>query len=229
MRRRNKLPKSGGARKKPYYLDKYMTFLIPHVKVHSSSSGNLPQIPIQNENNQQEESEGVEGVEGVEGAEGVDGVEEDESLLDEQNPVVLNEDVQEAPKKNKATVEKPNKEKLGAVDRALMDFFETKKRKIESTDQNPRKQFLLSLLPEVDELPENMFRLFKRKVLQLLDDCAGGTAQPEMPTAYQVPSPYSIYSSSSNSEYQPNFGHSSSTPQYSTEAHTSDSVLTLLQ
>ncbi|KAJ0175126.1 hypothetical protein K1T71_009267 [Dendrolimus kikuchii] len=37
---------------------------------------------------------------------------------------------------------------------------------------NPRRLFLLSLLPEINELTEGQMKIFRRKILQLLDDIA---------------------------------------------------------
>jgi hypothetical protein len=39
-----------------------------------------------------------------------------------------------------------------------------------STNENPRKMFLLSLLPEISDMTENQMKIFRRKVLQLIDD-----------------------------------------------------------
>jgi len=43
---------------------------------------------------------------------------------------------------------------------------------------NPRRQFLESLLPEVDERPETTFRQFKRQVLHLIDRLNSNTFNP---------------------------------------------------
>lgn len=39
-----------------------------------------------------------------------------------------------------------------------------------STNENPRKMFLLSLLPEINDMTENQMKIFRRKVLQLIDE-----------------------------------------------------------
>ncbi|KAG6441624.1 hypothetical protein O3G_MSEX001887 [Manduca sexta] len=46
--------------------------------------------------------------------------------------------------------------------------------------ENSRKMFLLSLLPEVEVLTEGQMRFFRRKVLELLDDCR------ENPNTYDI-------------------------------------------
>jgi hypothetical protein len=41
---------------------------------------------------------------------------------------------------------------------------------VTGTNDNPRKLFLLSLLPEINDMTENQMRLFRRKVLRLIDE-----------------------------------------------------------
>lgn len=41
---------------------------------------------------------------------------------------------------------------------------------LESSMNNSRAMFLMSLLPEVDEMTEKRFRQFKRKILTIIDD-----------------------------------------------------------
>jgi hypothetical protein len=39
-----------------------------------------------------------------------------------------------------------------------------------SSNENPREMFLLSLLPEINDMTEHQMRIFRRKVLQLIDE-----------------------------------------------------------
>ncbi|XP_055676533.1 uncharacterized protein LOC129785891 [Lutzomyia longipalpis] len=51
----------------------------------------------------------------------------------------------------------------------------TQKRKYSSSDtENPRKMFLLSLLPEMEQMTDKQMSFFRRKVLALLDDILYG-------------------------------------------------------
>ena len=57
---------------------------------------------------------------------------------------------------------------ISKVDKEFIDYFKNKNRCLDDT--NPQKYFLLSLLPEVNELNESQFRVFKRTALALLDE-----------------------------------------------------------
>jgi hypothetical protein len=50
------------------------------------------------------------------------------------------------------------------------ECLQERESEITGTNDNPRKMFLLSLLPEISCMTENQMRLFRRKVLQLIDE-----------------------------------------------------------
>lgn len=59
---------------------------------------------------------------------------------------------------------------VSKVDEAFIDYYQAKKQKVSVDPENARKCFLLSLLPEVNALPEVQFKIFKRRSLALLDE-----------------------------------------------------------
>jgi hypothetical protein len=50
------------------------------------------------------------------------------------------------------------------------EYLQPREGEITGTNDNARKMFLLSLLPEINSMTENQMRVFRRKVLQLIDD-----------------------------------------------------------
>ncbi|KAK9708262.1 Alcohol dehydrogenase transcription factor Myb/SANT-like [Popillia japonica] len=74
-------------------------------------------------------------------------------------------------RRQKRNLDSENPEKpLGSVDRAFLEYFHSRRQKRNLDSENPRKCFLLSLQPELDQLPEYQFKVFKRRVLALLDE-----------------------------------------------------------
>jgi hypothetical protein len=52
----------------------------------------------------------------------------------------------------------------------LNEYLQPREAENTRTNDNPRKMFLLSLLPEINDMTENQMRVFRRKVLQLIDE-----------------------------------------------------------
>jgi hypothetical protein len=52
----------------------------------------------------------------------------------------------------------------------LNEYLQPREGENTGTNDNPRKMFLLSLLPEINAMTENQMRVFRRKVLQLIDE-----------------------------------------------------------
>jgi hypothetical protein len=52
----------------------------------------------------------------------------------------------------------------------LHEYLQPREDENTGTYDSPRKMFLLSLLPEINTMTENQMRVFRRKVLQLIDE-----------------------------------------------------------
>jgi hypothetical protein len=50
------------------------------------------------------------------------------------------------------------------------EYLQPREGEITGTIDNSRKMFLVSLLPEINAMTENQMRVFRRKVLQLIDE-----------------------------------------------------------
>lgn len=182
--RKRKLPPSGSGKKgKPYYLGKYMEFLLPYIKINTIEHGNVPSPPSVRDTIV-EENYG-------------DNITEQENVLNENTqtnelPTGATTSQTSMPKKRKT-------DKLNEVDKSLIEFFHAKKKKVTASEisSNPRRQFLESLLPEVDEMPETTFRQFKRQVLQLIDRLNSNTFNP-IPFS---PATHSLHSQSPSLHY----------------------------
>jgi len=157
---------SGSSRKakKPYYLNEYLQFLLPYVQPNTdiTNSGNLPSPTSGNEitfeNNEQSDTE----------VQDEDIVQQEEYLT---NKIINNEKgrlpfVQERNQGKGNT--KKRKLDISKVDQSFIDFVNMKKEK--SCETDPRKMFLLSLLPDIKNTTDQQMRMFKKKVLDLVDD-----------------------------------------------------------
>lgn len=59
------------------------------------------------------------------------------------------------------------------VDEGIVNYFKAKQARTEATEhlaQNPKRMFLLSLLPDLEPMSDAQMRKFKRGVMQLIDD-----------------------------------------------------------
>lgn len=166
---------SGSSRKakKPYYLNEYLQFLLPYVKpnIDITTPGNLPSPTSDNEftfeNNEQSDIE-----------------EQDEDLVRQEEHLTDTITSIEKPKNEKGhlpllqehnqgrnqdfgpryqakiTYKKRNLD-VSKVDQSFIDFVNMKKKK--SYEEDPRKMFLLSLLPDIKTMNDQQMRLFKKK------------------------------------------------------------------
>nr|CAH7722830.1 unnamed protein product [Callosobruchus chinensis] len=139
-----------------YYLSKYMTFLVPHLKSVTTKQTALKEEATSDHEQELSEFSDWE----------VDQICTKEEYLEESpilsfNEVIQNHNIQES----SSNISIPNINKPHST-----KFEKTKRQKVTDERENPRRYFLLSLLPEVEELPETQFRQFKRKVLGLIDD-----------------------------------------------------------
>ncbi|KAL0879267.1 hypothetical protein ABMA27_003047 [Loxostege sticticalis] len=136
---------SSTKQKKLYYLHEELQFLLPFVKavVHTNEPGN---IPIPPEENADESSSTTDGVPCTQRPK--DTPETPPSRYDEPNPF-----------KN---IKPVNNE----ADKAFVDWLKTK----ENKKDDPRKIFLLSLLPDVQSHTDEQMSVFRIKMWMLLEE-----------------------------------------------------------
>ncbi|XP_054285282.1 uncharacterized protein LOC129001852 [Macrosteles quadrilineatus] len=183
IRKMKPSPCGSGGRKKAYYLEDAMRFCLPFIKVVSPSSGNLPTPCITQQSTGDNEGSETQ-------------VEEydDESTNAPQNFLSMSpSNLYDAPQQtenppaslsSKSTSQiqkKKNKRSAALADQLVAAYFTAKKAKLLSNAnadiinqkidrQQGIKMFLLSLLPELDELSDSQIKLFKRQVLRVIDD-----------------------------------------------------------
>lgn len=216
--RTNKSAPSGSARKskKPYYLNEHLQFLLPYVKPSTdlTTSGNLlptPDHDILLENNEQSDTE-----------------DQDEDLVQQEqyfsDKIISknHEEVRSPEEQTKGT--KKRKSELSQADQSFIDFVKMKKTKM--CGEDPRRMYLLSLLPDINAMTDKQMRMFKRKVSDVIDDILNEnpTPQNQTPTSNtsitsRAQTAFSNYSGSSLYTY--NNSHNSFTPIHSPEEVTS--------
>lgn len=151
-----KLPPSGAkAKKNQWPLIQNMMFLKPYVTSKAMNKpSNLPPL------SQVAHSSAAEDIQ----EESVDDV-----VPLEEEPVEEGEKTNQGTEKgNTCKVGKPNlKTKKINADAVVIESIKSKKT---VTSENPRKQFLLSLLPDVEEMTTPQFKKFWRDVLNLLSE-----------------------------------------------------------
>jgi hypothetical protein len=138
-----------------------MQFLLPFVKPSApnrDSQGNLPLPPPDTDKSDSEDDVDCDEI---------DTLPEMQASVQETEP---------APKKSHG---KKTKYELSKVNQSFIEYCEQRKRK--KYDNDPRKMFLMSLLPEIHEMSDSQMKQFKRRVLVLIDDILG-----DMPTQHET-------------------------------------------
>lgn len=163
--------------KKPYYLNEMLHFLLPYVKPYSiemSGQENMSssdQITIKNENDFEIDTDNLneeptlDSIQETEWA----SVEEDiasSEILSNQ----VNEEIEAAPEKSRNNVNKGKKRKKEISDIDKLSTQSSGYGPYKLDEDNSRRMFLLSLLPELNEMNDRQMKLFKRRVLALIDD-----------------------------------------------------------
>lgn len=219
---RNMKPAPSGSSskaKKPYYLNEYLQFLLPYVKPNTdiTNPGNLPSPTSDNEitfeNNEQSDTE----------VQDEDIIQQEEYLTDKIiNIEKPNNEKGRLPLVQERNQGKGNKKKrkldVSEVDKSFIDFVNMKKEK--SCETDPRKMFLLSLLPDIKNMTDQQMRMFKKKVLDLVDDILteNPTPQHQLPITMFNPSRPPTTSSTFSSSSLYSYNHSNSfTPIHSPE------------
>lgn len=162
---------------KPYYLNAYMNYLIPYLKGSSANpkqreEENVEDIatrdspsPPHTEFIVNEEIDIEDAAENDTGGDWTDG---------ETNPLankylhIKQEIVESVPSTWSRRRKKSSKPQIRE---SLPGPSQTKKQRSGSCcEDEPRRMFLISLVPEVDEFTETQMRSFKRRVLDLIDE-----------------------------------------------------------
>lgn len=174
-------PSGSGTKKKPYYLAEAMQFSIPYIKTLNSTTGNIPNIPEENENEELKENDAHDNA-------------HNSQLLSPPQPstsTIPTTSVTFQPhftqygnsteKQSQPTTQPKNKRafKNDVVDKTFVEYLEAKKAKIDrapdsNSKQNPKtealKMFLLSMIPDLELMNDNQIRKFKRTCLQTIDN-----------------------------------------------------------
>lgn len=164
-----KHPPSGSkAKKKSWPLLQSMMFLKSYVTAKGNDlPGNLPSPP----------SQSLEAVDDSAPVIESQGVEEPD--VESEETGTGNEPIN-PPSQGTGSMRPPPKKKkkiqTNAADEIIMDYIQTKSNASRDT---PRKNFLLSLLPEVEEMTTRQFKIFRREIVSLIDRIGA----PPCPTA----------------------------------------------
>ncbi|XP_023222828.1 uncharacterized protein LOC111624252 [Centruroides sculpturatus] len=148
-----------GRMTKPYYLSEIMQFIVPYVKLTSNADHpkNIPSPPKSEEQTDDEITNNEDVTE--------DDIEQDSSSSKDLEIVQENAREPSIQMENRGIKRKSH---ISDYDKSFIEFVQS--RKCNKTDVNPRKMFLLSLLPEINEMTEAQMKKFKRKVLELIDE-----------------------------------------------------------
>lgn len=170
MRKMKPLPNGSGAKRKAYYLEEAMQFCLPFIKTSvPPSPANLLSVVINS-------------------ADGSDETLQDNSSdadfslsAQPQTSQVLTQDTPHTQCLSFRAKTKTTENRSAAEsDRSLAEYFKVKKAKMSANEtetayrkidkQESLKMFLLSLLPELEELNDSQIKAFKRRVFSVIDD-----------------------------------------------------------
>lgn len=200
---------SSTKQKKLYYLHDELQFVLPFVKatIHTGEPGNIPLFP-------EEETENI-AVDNISNSSANEEPAESATTSGEASSESV------LPKFKRPKIKKVANE----ADKAFVDWMKRK----ETAKDNPRKMFLLSLLSDVESLSEEQMRMFRIKVLLLLEEIQSGAPQQRQsytdnyaathrPQQYnsdnylpvQHSEQYRDYSSTQQLQYRDNYSPSSS-------------------
>lgn len=183
---------SGSKMKKPYYLAEAMQFTVPYIKALSTATGNLPNVPQEEEDEQFSDNNTEESV-ALQQSVPLSPYQ----LLPPSTPPVpmpvmpqQDENSQTERQSQSMSASRP-KSKRGfrndVVDRHFVEYLQAKKARIAgtpgyNTSQNQRrealKMFLLSMLPDLEFMTDDQVRQFKRKSLKTIDDILSQHSHP---------------------------------------------------
>lgn len=210
MRKIKPPPSGSGSKKKAYYLAEAMQFCLPFIKTSvPPSTGNLPPVPHDNNENTDETILGSELNNDTTIPEHPSSTASPQSpsLLQDNtcrpSPDITNQSHQSSHHSSQpSSIPNLGKKRLGITqrnkaaveaDQCFTEYFKAKKARLESTTsandgkKEALKMFLLSLVPELEELNDTQIKQFKRKVLNLIDEISA-------PSVVSLVSPHSSIS-----------------------------------
>lgn len=134
-----------------------MQFIIPFVKSGKKQQGN---ISISSE---LEKDTNMDDIEEESNGEIIESVPGSSELLSSHRDIADDHDkIEHSAKKIKVN------SKISDVDNCFMEYFETKKKKMSTAPECADQKFLLSLLPDIQQMNPIQKRQFKRKVLDVI-------------------------------------------------------------
>lgn len=164
MRHLKPLPSgSGRKRKKPYYLLDYMHFLTPYVKpTNPPEAGNLPSTSLENTSEMSNDLPDDVPAESGQPTERCD---------IEPAPSSTQDNIQDNPTQQSSNPKRKNYS-LHETDKHFINYLKKKSDKftVSQTSADSVMSFLNSLAPELREMNLQQFKIFKRRVLGLIDD-----------------------------------------------------------
>lgn len=218
--RKMKPPSSGsGTKKKAYYLETAMQFCLPFIKTSTPpSSGNLQPVPLSSTDVNVRDVEDTDISCASDSMESFLPVESSKpsstqpsscksTAFSQCQPSTSeqqknNSSVQFSPytpARNKYTLR--NKSAAANADQSVAEYFKAKKAKLQQTEaetgsqkvgrQESLKMFLLSMLPELEELSDSQIKYFKRRVLTLIDEISTTSQDQPLPSHFNYLPPSS--------------------------------------
>lgn len=206
IRNLKKPPSGSAAKKKEYYLRKYMQFLNRYVntKTEKGLPGNLPSPPqtdnAYSEPNQERVPETIDNNKEANDASDTeltqDATREDSThqRTQSESPNVTTINTENIRSSKQASVAPSNKRKKTPTDAdaVVINYIKSKTQKGSNHD-NPRTQFLLSLVPDVEDMTSTQYRTFRNEVCSLIDRIIASAPSP----LHSSNSTYSAWSSAS--------------------------------
>lgn len=84
---------------------------------------------------------------------------------------------------------------FSTIDDGIMDYFKARKAKLDKNTietEDPKRMFLLSLLPDMKAMSDSQTRTFKRRVLALVDEILEEPQRPSLAPSQQATSSYNL-------------------------------------
>lgn len=143
-----------------------MQFIIPYIKVLSTTtSGNHPQETVKEVMEQEDDEEENAPMScHLPACSPISNQSLSPTPCLSSRPTASNTDIRSNRRKGKP---------LPTVDDGIMDYFKARKAKLETKTEDkedPKRMFLLSLLPDIKAMSDSQTRTFKRRVLALVDE-----------------------------------------------------------
>ncbi|KAL0868352.1 hypothetical protein ABMA27_007871 [Loxostege sticticalis] len=166
--------KPSSKNKKPYYLADAMKFTIPYIKVlNGNTTGDFPQEAVEVVM-EQEDNEEAEEYQYLSPQASSTYINIAPSPMSSYSPRPTDETTNSPPKNHR-------KRNPSAVDESILNYFKTKAAKLQNQTEDrddPKRMFLLSLLPDLKAMSDSQTRTFKRRVLALVDEILDPVALP---------------------------------------------------